>query len=61
MENTPLLHHLADMVLTYKIVTGKELVSKETWFRSPAEPETSGVKIRGLDTFLFLTSDRGLE
>ncbi len=41
MENTPLLHHLGHMVKTYTIVTGKDLVSKETWFKSPAEPEAS--------------------
>jgi hypothetical protein len=28
VENTPLLHHLGHMVQTYKIVTGKDLVSK---------------------------------
>ncbi len=34
VENTPLLHHLGHMVLTYKIVTGKDLVSKETSIKS---------------------------
>jgi ribonuclease P/MRP protein subunit RPP40 len=29
--------HQADMVQTYKIVTGKDLVNKETWFKSVTE------------------------
>ncbi len=64
------------MVQTYKIMTGKDLVSNETWFKSATEtgrptrsaadppnlrPQASRVKTRGQETFLIPTSDKGLE
>ncbi len=45
--------HQADMFQTYKIVTGKDLVNKETWFKSVTE---TGRPTRSAADLLYLRS-----